>query len=227
MLILKFGGKVLLDLDKVSLFIQNLLISQKKLIVVVSAIGRFPFPYATDTFINESINLSKDEKNRLISMGENISSLLVSNHLNGMNINAYAPSVNELKLCYNDQLKIGKKIKKLIKNYDVLVVPGFIALKKNKLTLLPRGGSNITACFIALYFNIDLIIITDVDGIYSKDPNVSNSIKYRLISCDQLFELTKDNQSFFPKLAINYIKKGNFKVLVRNIDNENGTYITK
>ena len=78
--VLKFGGTSLRDNDSISavsrIIKKNL---NHKLIVIVSAMGRYPEPYATDT-LKELVSwqLSYDEYSRIVSCGETISSVVLS-----------------------------------------------------------------------------------------------------------------------------------------------------
>ena len=61
--------------------------------MVVSAMGRYPDAYATDTLLSMACDsLSKEEKARLVSIGEQVASLKVCSELLEMGICAYAMS---------------------------------------------------------------------------------------------------------------------------------------
>ncbi len=79
--------------------------------------------------------------------------------------------------------RVEKKLLPLFKRNTALIIPGFIAKdKKGRVITLGRGGSDISAFLMAelLHAN-DLILIKDVDCIYSLDPKMqtdSERIKY-------------------------------------------------
>ena len=57
----------------------------------------------------------------------------------------------------------------------VVVLPGFVGRGRcGKTTLLGRGGSDLTALFIAQRLGGVCRLIKDVDGLYTSDPNSSN-----------------------------------------------------
>ena len=226
MIVFKFGGTALLDEKQVVKNIKDGIKKYKKVLVVASAIGRYPNPYATDTLDSIAGDVSDEEKALLISCGEVISSVKLSSLLKKEHIKSIAVSIYDINLEYNEGFKVDYKIVDYMHKYDVVIVPGFIGLKNNKISLLPRGGSNITASFFAYYFNVNLVIFTDVDGLYDKDPKSDkNSKKYKKITYEKLKELVKAKPSLFPPEGIKYLEKKNIKVLIRDNFNANGTKI--
>ncbi len=228
MIVYKYGGVALLNEEALLSTVKEGLTSHKKIILIVSAIGRYPSAYSTDTLFKMCDCVTEKECARIVSCGEIISSVNVSNILNKNFIKAFALSIYDIKLNYNDGFTVDDKIYNYLKDYDVLVIPGYIGLNDNEIVLLPRGGSNITASFFANYFKCDLVIFTDVDGIYNEDPKKnSRAERIRVLSYDTLCEITKDNPALFPLLGINYLQAGSVNVLIRNINNKYGTIIRK
>src|SRR5690625_4259710 len=96
-LIQKFGGTSFQNkknIDNVDAHIKKALVNDCKLVVVVSALGRKPDPYATDTLLDlvdypANYN-SKRELDLLMSCGEVISSIVLSNELQKNHIRATA-----------------------------------------------------------------------------------------------------------------------------------------
>ena len=101
-------------------------------------------------------------------------------------------------------------------------------MKDNEPVLLPRGGSNITASFLAYHFNCDLVIFTDVDGLYTEDPKLNNKVqRIPLLSYETLKDITKYNPALFPSLGIKYLEMGNVNVMIRTTHSKTGTMIKK
>ena len=95
--VLKFGGsslKTTEDRQKVISILQNELIDFK-IVVIVSAIGRYPSPYATDTLIQLSQNLIGKQKDEIISCGELISSHVLCSECLAAKINAVSLNIYE------------------------------------------------------------------------------------------------------------------------------------
>lgn len=228
MIVYKYGGTTLLNEDGLLSTITEGLNKYNKIVLIVSAIGRYPAPYATDSFFRMCDNVTESEKARLVSCGEIISSVYISNLLNKNNINAIALSIYDINLIYDDGFVVSDRVKDYINEHDVVIIPGFIGLKNNETILLPRGGSNITASFFAYYFNCDLVIFTDVDGLYLEDPKINKQAKkINVVSYEHLKELTKNNPSLFPLEGIRYLEEGNINVTVRNTCYSLGTVIRK
>lgn len=228
MIVYKYGGTTLLNEEGLLTTVRDGVRVHQKIVLIVSAIGRYPAPYSTDALFKMCDNVSELEKARVVSCGEVISSVYVSNLLNKNNINAISLSIYDINLRYQDGFMVSDKIRQYLDTYDVLVIPGFIGLKDNELTLLPRGGSNITASFFAYYFGCDLVIFTDVDGLYHKDPKSNKDAKkFNSLSYENLKELTKDNPSLFPHEGIKYLELGSVNVTIRNTCYALGTIIRK
>src|SRR5699024_9423841 len=98
LLIQKFGGTSVQteeNREHVIKKIQGALDKDYKLVVVVSAIGRSPDPYATDTLLDmvdypEESDATKRETDMLMSCGETISSVVLSNELQNEGVSATA-----------------------------------------------------------------------------------------------------------------------------------------
>ena len=85
-----------------------------------------------------------------------------------------------------------EKVNNFLKK-GVAVIPGFQGISKNgDITTIGRGGSDATAVAIAKLFNADSCeIYTDVDGVFSTDPNkIPVAKKIEKISFDEMLELS-------------------------------------
>src|SRR5688500_17520346 len=91
-----------------------------------------------------------------------------------------------------------------------------------------RGGSNATLVAIGAVLNCDVCEnYTDVDGIYTADPRiVRNARKIDRISYDEMLELSGLGASVLQTRAVEFAKKYNVPIHVRNSQNEReGTWI--
>lgn len=192
LLIQKFGGTSVQtkeNREHVIEQIKSALDQDYKLVVVVSAIGRSPDPYATDTLLKmvdypNTSNDTKRELDMLMSCGETISSVVLSNELQNKGISATALTGAQAGLITNDdynEAKIKKvkpdRIKHELKNFDVVVVAGFQGrTEEGDVTTIGRGGSDTTAAAFGASLRADCVeIYTDVEGIMTADPRVVDS----------------------------------------------------
>lgn len=200
--IMKFGGTSLKSEESRKYVYRHILKYRKthKVVVVVSAMGRYPDPYATDTLLSMgSHQLTKEEKAKLVSIGEQLSALRVCGELLELGVCAYSlPFFSSGIITDNnyDYAKVvrldNKELKEKLKKYEVIVVGGFIGVSVNhKITTLGRGGSDYSAVLFAnMLEQNEVDIYTDVDGVYDKDPKLHEvAIKYKQLSYDTMLNM--------------------------------------
>lgn len=223
MLIIKFGGTVIKRLEEVVSLIKEERKIHQKILIVTSAIGRYPDPYATDTLSTYAQNLNQETFAQIVSCGEIISGIILVNRLLAENLKAKFLSIEEMGLVFEKDLKLLKPID--FGDADIVVVPGFVALKNGKKYLLPRGGSNLTAVFLADYCKANLLIVSDTDGLYEHNPKLSQSVKLSIVSVADLIRIIIESPRIFPIEVIKYLKRGNFVILYRDLISKNGSLI--
>lgn len=187
-LVQKFGGTSLITEKSrhyVIDHIKNGIKKHKKVIVIVSALGRKPSPYATDTLLSlvnyPNHHTSNRELDLLMSTGEIISSVVLSNELKKQDVSTIAMTGSQAGIITTDEYT-NAKIKHIhhsnliskLELYDVIVVAGFQGETiSREMTTLGRGGSDITASAIAAAVHAERIeIYTDVMGVMTADPKV-------------------------------------------------------
>lgn len=184
----KFGGTSVQN-EKIRLMafdhIKRALKDSYKVVVVVSAIGRYGDPYATDTLLEligaKETKLSAREQDTLLSVGETISASVFTNMLKEANIKAESFSGGQAGIITSSNhlnAKITKvdtaRIQNALKSLDVAVVAGFQGMAENgDITTLGRGGSDTSAAALGVSLQADYIdIFTDVDGMMTADPRI-------------------------------------------------------
>ncbi|MBC1471162.1 aspartate kinase [Listeria seeligeri] len=184
----KFGGTSVQN-EKIRLMafnhIKHALNDGYKVVVVVSAIGRYGDPYATDTLLEligaKETKLTAREQDTLLSVGETISASVFTNMLKEANIKAEAFSGGQAGIITsNDHLnaKITEvdttRLHQALESLDVAVVAGFQGMAENgDITTLGRGGSDTSAAALGVSLQADYIdIFTDVDGMMTADPRI-------------------------------------------------------
>src|SRR5690625_2790034 len=137
-LVQKFGGTSVQNEDNrnhVLKHINDALLKEYKLSVVVSAVGRQPDPYATDTLLDmvdfPANHNSKRERDRLMACGETISSIVLSNELQKSHIRSTALTGAQAGFITNADFNKAKikevrpeRLMKEFETHDVVVVAG-------------------------------------------------------------------------------------------------------
>lgn len=236
--ICKFGGTSISDDEKCqfALEIVKEKAIQNKVILVISAMGRYPSPYATDTLASLGNEyLSEQEMARLLSMGELVSSIRMCGKLRENGLNAYALSFRENGIITDDNYANASvlqcdntEILKLLEAYDVLVVCGFVAMNAHgEITTLGRGGSDFTAVLMAEMLNCkEVEIYTDVDGVYDLDPKVNRHAKrYKELTYHQMLAL---HCRVLHDRCVSYAAKNKIRILLKStFSQENGTIVSE
>ncbi len=123
------------------------------------------------------------------------------------------------------------KIKADLKAGNIVVVAGFQGMdREGNLTTLGRGGSDTSAVALAAALQADVCeIYTDVDGVYTTDPNVCREArKTEKISYDEMLELASLGAKVLQIRSVEFAKKYNVDIHVRSSLNENtGTMVTR
>ncbi|HPQ40456.1 MAG TPA: aspartate kinase [bacterium] len=190
----KFGGTTfsgLEALDSVTRAIRRQLDRNRKVVAVVSAMGRGPDlekgkpgdPYATDTLLHllptppEYVCLR--EKDLMMMCGEIISAVILACHLRQAGITARARTGFEAGIITDEQSGRAR-IQSIVPDrllgdleiMDVVVVAGFQGISRNgKITTLGRGGSDTTAIVLGHALHAEEVeIFTDQQGVFSADP---------------------------------------------------------
>jgi aspartate kinase len=115
------------------------------------------------------------------------------------------------------------RLKELIKQRNIVVVAGFQGCDlQGNITTLGRGGSDTSAVAIAAALKADTCeIYTDVDGVYTSDPNVcKRARKLDKISYDEMLEMASIGAKVLQIRSVEFAKKYNVPVHVRSSFNE-------
>ncbi len=238
--VLKFGGSSVADNIKLNVVAQKVIDFKQKtknVVVVVSAQGK-----TTDKLIKEAGELSaipdEREMDMLLSTGEQITASKLSILLNRMGYPAISLTGWQAGIKTNSVHKSAKieqiypeRIKQELKNGKIVVVAGFQGLNENQdITTLGRGGSDTTAVAIEAALDADkCYIFSDVDGIYSADPNVTKlAKKLDEISFSEMQEVADSGAKVLHNRCIQIGEKFNCNIVAEStFSNEKGTQICK
>jgi len=111
------------------------------------------------------------------------------------------------------------KIRKVLAEGAIVLVPGFQGISDDgDLTTLGRGGSDTSAVAVAVALKADLCeIFTDVEGVYTTDPNVEPlAKKLSKITYDEMLELASLGAKVLQTRSVEFAKKYNIPIHVRS-----------
>jgi homoserine dehydrogenase len=180
-IVLKFGSSVLRDesdLHHAVSEIRRVLSCDKQVLVVASALGD-----TTNRLLKLAGEICTNHQNdsalaALLATGEAVSTALLGLALTNAGIPARVLNPFEAGLrTKGDRLNaevIAVEVVKLRKELAsaVVVIPGFVGLDNDgSISLLGRGGSDLTALFLAHELSACCVLLKDVDGLYTEDPS--------------------------------------------------------
>ena len=238
--VLKFGGTSVGSINrikKVAKIISRYVKSKKKVIVVSSAMSGVTNDLIAKTR-KISENFSPSEYDTIVSSGEQISCALISGRLNHIGIKSRSWLSWQVPIYtqgHHKKSRITNIPKSRIINYlksgGVPIVTGFQGVNsENRLTTLERGGSDASAIMIAKYFKAEkCIIYTDVEGVYTTDPNlIKSSKKIQKISYEEMLEMSSLGAKVMQPASIQDARLNKINVDVKSsFVNKLGTLITK
>lgn len=209
-----------------------------KVVVVVSAMSG-----QTDGFINmaQEITSSPDDREMdlLMSSGERVSAALTAMAISELGTPAASFTGRQVGIVTNaahTKARIekisGESLRTALDEGKVAVVAGFqgITEETGDVTTLGRGGSDLTAAAIAAAIGADICeIYTDVDGVYTTDPNiVPEARKLEKISYEEMLELASLGAKVLHSRSVELAMNLNVPLVVRSSFNDNpGTLVAK
>jgi aspartate kinase len=123
------------------------------------------------------------------------------------------------------------KMRADLKDGAIVIVAGFQGIdREGNVTTLGRGGSDTSAVALAAALKADVCeIFTDVDGVYTTDPNIcADARKVDKISYEEMLELASLGAKVLQIRSVEFAKKYDVDIHVRSSFNENqGTMVTK
>ncbi|MAV56482.1 MAG: aspartate kinase [Candidatus Pelagibacter sp.] len=226
--VLKFGGTSVGSIQRI---VHAAKIAKKEhdsgnnVIVVVSAMAG-----TTNNLIAHSQSVSKKFNKReldvLLTSGEQVTSALMAGALSDLGVKAKSwmnwqiPIITEGE---HTNARIINMNVESINNYlsegGIPVIPGFQGISKSgEITSIGRGGSDATAVAIAKIFETDSCeIYTDVDGVYSSDPNkIPLAKKIDKISYEEMLELSSLGAKVMQSSAVQAAMMNNIPIHVKS-----------
>ena len=243
-IVMKFGGTSVGSVDRiknVSKIVKSEFDKGNQVVVVLSAMAG-----ETDRLINLTKGISKnfnsEEYDVVISSGEQVSVGLLSAALNDIGINATSCLGWQIPIVTSDDHKSARiegirseLINNLLNENKICVVPGFQGINNNgRITTLGRGGSDTSAVAIAAAIDADFCdIYTDVDGVYTSDPNkVPDAKRLNKISYEEMLEMASLGAKVLQTRSVETAMTNNVSLRVLSSfedsnDSNKGTTVTE
>lgn len=234
----KFGGTSVAGLERMQQVMKKVLAARaqgNKLVVVLSAMSG-----ETNRLLALANQFSEEpdpaELDVLVTTGEQVSVALFAMLLKDAGVKARSllghqvPIVTDSDFCRARIVNIDTdRIRAMLEEYDVLVMAGFQGCDcHGRITTLGRGGSDTSGVAIAAALKADTCeIYTDVDGVYTTDPNIcSQARKLSRITYDEMLEMASMGAKVLQIRSVEFAKKYNVPVHVRStFSDEPGTMV--
>jgi aspartate kinase len=232
LIVQKYGGTSVADLERIRNVARKVAVAfdgGNDVVVVISAMAG-----VTDGLIKMASQISnrpeKRELDVLLATGEQTTAALLAMMLNSMNYPARSLLGFQAEVHTNCDygnariVDIGtERIKQLMTGRNIIVVAGFQGCDpEGNITTLGRGGSDTSAVAIAAALKADTCeIYTDVDGIYTADPNICpKARKLKMVSYDEMLNMASLGAKVLQIRSVGFAKKYNVPVHVRSSFNE-------
>ncbi len=235
----KFGGTSIANADKIRRAAKRVIKTAKKgfsVVVVASARGK-----QTDQLLADALELNPEpperELDQLLSTGEIQTVSLFAMALAAAGYDAISFTGGQIRMI-TDGVHTKARIKSIdteriqneLKKGRIVLVAGFQGIDEyGNITTLGRGGSDTSAVALAAALGAEHCeIYTDVDGIFTTDPRIfKQAVKMGKISYDEMLEMASMGAAVMHPRAIEFGKKHNVKIQVRNSRKQTeGTIIT-
>ena len=238
-IVMKFGGSSVADNERLKLVadkIIDLYDKNNNIVAILSSQGK-----TTDKLIQEALELSKDTEDRemdmLLSSGEQISIAKLSILLNGLGYKSISLTGWQAGILTNNtnQNAIIKtidtsRILKELEDRKIVIIAGFQGFNENlDITTLGRGGSDTSAIAIAAALRAkECYIFSDVDGVYTADPNkVEDAKKLPALSYDEMMEISSEGAKVLHNRCAEIGDKFKIPIITKStFNNKAGTIIT-
>jgi aspartate kinase len=239
LIVQKYGGSSVADVDKLKR-IASMIAAVKKqgidVVVVVSAMGK-----TTNQLIEMakaiSPNPPKREMDMLLSTGERTSMALLCIALHEEGVDSISLTGSQAGIITNDHHNDARVIEvrpvRVLDELDkrkVVVIGGFQGVSyKRDITTLGRGGSDTSAVALAAALNADRCeIYSDIDGVYTTDPNIVSDAKHLPeISYQQIQEMAEAGAKVLNAQAVQFAKESKITLYARDTFNPGKETIIK
>lgn len=185
--------------------------------------------------------LSNRTRHVIAGYGEILSSLIITEYFRSLGEEVQFVDSRELIVCKNTNEKIQVNYEKTYNNIEdffseheakIFVAPGFVARNEQGIpSTLGRGGSDFTAAIFAGALHVErLTVYTDVDGMYTANPNiVPQAYSLKNISYQEAMELSHFGAKVLYPPTLQPLLNKEIEIHIKNTfrPEEEGTLISK
>ena len=240
MLVQKYGGTSVGSIERIHRVADKVAKAKEEghsLVVVLSAMSG-----ETDRLIKlaHEVTNNPDERemDMLLSTGERVTIALLAMELRGRGIDARSFTGRQVGIITDSahtRARIARvaadRLREALKKGVIPIVAGFQGInEQSDVTTLGRGGSDLTAVALAAALKADrCVIYTDVDGVYTADPNIVPAAR-RLdrISYEEMLELASLGAKVLQSRSVEFAAKFNVPLEVQSSFTEGkGTLVVK
>jgi aspartate kinase len=240
LIVQKYGGTSVADIDRirnVAHRVVNTYEAGNDVVVVLSAMAG-----ETDRLIGLAHKVDENPDSReldvLLSTGEQTTVALLSIMLQSMGFPSMSLLGYQAEIMTDTaygrarivEIK-ANRVKELLSQRTIVAVAGFQGRdQQGNITTLGRGGSDTSAVALAAALNADVCeIYTDVDGVYTTDPNVCKEArKLSTVFYDEMLEMASLGAKVLQIRAVEFAKKFRVPVHVRSsFSEEEGTMLVE
>ncbi|MFQ5650550.1 MAG: aspartate kinase [bacterium] len=235
----KYGGSSLAAPELIERIAGRVIATKERgysVVVVVSALGD-----TTDHLVALAKQITQNppprEMDMLLSVGERVSIALLTMAIIERGHTAISFTGSQVGIITTTDhtrariLEIkGDRIRQELEQGKIVVIAGFQGVSVEKeITTLGRGGSDTTAVALAAALDAEACeIMTDVDGVYTADPQlVPSAERLRRLSFDEMLDMADSGAQVLKSSAVEFAKRHNIKLEVgSSFTGEIGTIIT-
>jgi aspartate kinase len=239
LIVQKYGGSSVADAAKIVNVARRVAdtAAQHQVVVVVSAMGK-----TTDTLVALAHQIAREPSSRemdmLLASGEQVTIALLAMALERLDVKARSftgPQAGLRTDTAHTKARITRidpwRVRQALDAGEIAVVAGFQGLsEEDEITTLGRGGSDLTGVALAAALKADMCeIYTDVDGVYTADPNiVPDARKLDRVSYDEMLEMASLGAKVLQSRSVEFAKKWGVPVHVRSTFKRGpGTIVTR
>ncbi|HTK86378.1 MAG TPA: aspartate kinase [Nitrospiraceae bacterium] len=240
LIVQKFGGTSVGNIERIRRVAERVISFQQaghSLVVVLSAMSG-----ETDRLVKlaHEVTACPDDRemDMLLSSGERVTIALLAMELRGRGVNARSFTGRQVGIITDNshtKARIARitadRIKDALGEGIIPIVAGFQGInEQSDVTTLGRGGSDLTAVALAAALKADrCIIYTDVDGVYTADPNiVPTARRLKKVAYEEMLELASLGAKVLQSRSVEFAARYGVPIEVQSSFKEGqGTLVAK